>query len=92
MVVLRRQGTNGGVCIREENTQFFSESGALELQVLNPSPFNAMSIAAGITTALEGMTVKVSAVDPGLVRIEMPEADRTNENAIRLLNLVGATR
>jgi len=84
--------TNGGVVIREENTQFYSESGALELQVLNPSPFNAMSIANGVTTALEGLQVKVSAVDPGLVRIELPEADRTNENAIRLLNLVGATR
>lgn len=84
--------TNGGVVIREENTQFFSESGALELQVLNPSPFNAMSIAAGVTTALDGITAKVSAVDPGLVRIELPEADRTNENAIRLLNLVGAMR
>jgi len=83
---------NGGVVIREENTQFFSESGALELQVLNPSPFNAMSIANGITTALEGVQAKVSAVDPGLVRIELPDADRTNENAIRLLNLVGNMR
>lgn len=83
---------NGGVVIREENTQFFSESGALELQVLNPSPFNAMSVANGVTTALEGTSAKVSAVDPSLVRIELPEADRTNENAIRLLNLVGAVR
>ncbi|MBM3973685.1 MAG: flagellar basal body P-ring protein FlgI [Planctomycetes bacterium] len=84
--------TNGGVVIREENTKFFSESGALELQVLNPSPFNAMSIANGVTTALEGTSAKVSAIDPSLVRIDLPEADRTNENAIRLLNLVGAMR
>jgi flagellar P-ring protein precursor FlgI len=83
---------NGGIVVLEENTQFFSESGALELQVLNPSPFNATSIAAGIATALEGTAAKVSAVDPALVRIELTDADRTNENALRLLNLVGSVR
>lgn len=84
--------TNGGVVIREENTQFFSESGALELQVLNPSPYNASSIAAGIASALDGSAAKVAAIDQGLVRIELPDAERTNENAIRILNLVGNVR
>jgi flagellar P-ring protein precursor FlgI len=84
--------TNGGVVIREENTQFFSESGALELQVLNPTPYNASSIAAGIASALDGSNAKVAAVDQGLVRIELPDAERTNENAIRILNLVGNVR
>ena len=84
--------TNGGVVIREENTQFFSESGALELQVLNPTPYNASSIAAGIAAALDGSNAKVAAIDQGLVRIELPDAERTNENAIRILNLVGTVR
>jgi flagellar P-ring protein precursor FlgI len=83
---------NGGVVIREENTSFFSQSGALELQVVNPSPFNAVSIAAGVRTALAGSSALVSAVDPGLVRIELPDDDRTNENALRILNLVGEVR
>jgi flagellar P-ring protein precursor FlgI len=83
---------NGGVVVREEGTSFFSESGALELQVLNPSPFNASSIAAGARTALDGTSALVSAVDPGLIRIELPDADRSNENALRILNLVGNVR
>jgi len=83
---------NGGLVVREEQTSFFSESGALELQVLNPSPFNASSIAAGVALALEGSAAKVSPIDPGLVRIELPDEDRTNENALRILNLVGGVR
>lgn len=84
--------TNGGLVVREEATSFFSESGALELQLLNPSPFNASSIAAGARTALDGSSALVSAVDPSLIRIELPDADRTNENALRILNLVGNVR
>jgi flagellar P-ring protein precursor FlgI len=83
---------NGGLVVREEATSFFSESGALELQVLNPSAFNAASIAAGIAVALDGSNAKVSAVDPSLVRIDLPDDDRTNDNAIRILNLVGNVR
>lgn len=83
---------NGGTVMREEATSFFSESGALELQVLNPSPFNAASIAAGVATALDGSAAKVSAVDPSLVRIDLPDEERTNENALRILNLVGNVR
>ncbi|MEO6594064.1 MAG: flagellar basal body P-ring protein FlgI [Planctomycetota bacterium] len=83
---------NGGLVVREEATSFFSESGSLELQVLNPCPFNAMSIAAGVRTALDGSQAQVSAVDPALVRIELSDADRTNENALRILNLVGNVR
>ncbi|MBL8728249.1 MAG: flagellar basal body P-ring protein FlgI [Planctomycetes bacterium] len=83
---------NNGLVVREEQTSFFSESGALELQVLNPSPYNAASIAAGVRTALDGSAAIVSPVDPSLVRIELPDADRTNENALRILNLVGNVR
>jgi flagellar P-ring protein precursor FlgI len=84
--------TNGGLVVREENSSFFSESGALELALMNPGTFNAASIAAGARTALHGSDVRVSAVDSSLVRIELPENDRTNENAVRILNLIGEVR
>lgn len=83
---------NGGHVIREETCSFFSESGALELQLLNPSPFNCSSVAAGIRTALDGTAAVVSAVDTSLVRIELPDDERTPENAMRILNLVGEVR
>lgn len=83
---------NNGLIVREEATSFFSESGALELQVLNPSPFNAASVAAGVATALAGTTAKIGAIDPGLVRIDLPDEERTPENALRILNLVGGVR
>ena len=83
---------NGGLVIREEPSSFYSESGALELQLLNPSPYNAASVASGIKTTLDGTLAKVAAVDTALVRIELPEDERTDENAIRILNLIGNTR
>lgn len=82
----------GGLVVREEGTSFFSESGALELQLLNPSAFNAASVAAGMRMALEGTSAHVTPVDTSLVRIEMPDDERTNENAMKLLNLVGQVR
>lgn len=83
---------NGGLVVRGQNSSFFSESGALELRLLNPSTFNAASIAQGIDTALDGTSARVSPVDSALVRIELPEDDRTAVNAMRILNLVGETR
>lgn len=83
---------NGGLCIREENTSYFSESGALELQVLNPSPFNAASIANGMRAALAGSQAVVRVVDSGLVRVELPENQRTSERAVEIINTVGDVR
>ncbi|MBM4061284.1 MAG: flagellar basal body P-ring protein FlgI [Planctomycetes bacterium] len=83
---------NGGLVVREQPCSFYSESGMLELQLLNPSPFNAASVAAGIAATLDGTAARVAAVDTSLVRIELPEEERTDENAIRILNLVGNTR
>jgi flagellar P-ring protein FlgI len=83
---------NNGLVIREEPCSFFSESGALELQLLNPSPFNAASIAQGVATALAGSGAVVAPVDTALVRIDLPDRERTNENALRILNLVGNVR
>ena len=83
---------NGGLVIRQMRTSFFSESGALELRLLNPSPFNSSSVASGITTTLAGMGMQVSAVDPSMVRIEMPADSRTNEYAMQVLGLIGNVR
>lgn len=83
---------NGGLCIREENTSYFSESGALELQVLNPSPFNAASIANGMRAALAGSQAVVRVVDSALVRVELPENQRTSERAVEIINTVGDVR
>lgn len=84
--------SNGGLCVREEPCSFYSESGALEMQLLNPSAFNAASVAAGIKATLDGTQAIVTAVDTTLVRIELPEDERTEENALRIINLVGNTR
>lgn len=83
---------NGGLVVREENSSFFSESGALELTLMNPGVFNSASVAAGARTALAGMNAKVTPVDGSLVRIELPEDERTPEHAIRVLNLIGDVR
>ncbi|MFK7738706.1 MAG: flagellar basal body P-ring protein FlgI [Planctomycetota bacterium] len=83
---------NGGLVVREENTSFYSESGALELTLLNPSPYNSLSIANGINTALAGVAAKVESVDPAMVRILLPASQRTNENAQRLLGMIGNVR
>lgn len=83
---------NGGLVIRNQPSSFFSESGALELRLLNPSPFNAASVAQGIHTALDGSDAIVTPVDTSLVRIELPDRDRTAQNALQILNLVGEVR
>ncbi len=83
---------NGGLVIRTPEASHYSESGALELRLTNPSPFNAMSVANGVRTALDGSSASVSVVDMSLVRIELPEAERTEENALRLLAFVGNVR
>jgi flagellar P-ring protein precursor FlgI len=82
----------GGLVVRDLDSSFFSESGNLELQLINPSPFNAMSVAKGITSALDGVQAKVVSVDTTLVRIELPESMRTNETALRLIDLIGRVR
>lgn len=81
-----------GVVVRDLESSFFSESGHLELQVANPSPFNAQSIAEGIRTALADRGHRVLAVDPSLVRIEMPPAARTQANAVEILGAIGEIR
>jgi len=82
----------GGDVIRELPSSLLSESGSLELRLRNPSPFNASSVASGIATALAGSGVEVTAVNPALVRLELPDAQRNDNEAMRLLTLVGDVR
>lgn len=84
--------TGGGQVVRDLESSFFSASGHLELQVLNPSPHNSLAIANGMRSALQGLGLEVTAVDPTLVRIELPPDQRTNENAMRILGLVRDVR
>lgn len=83
---------NGGLVVREENTSFFNESGSLELTLLNPSPFNSLSVGKGISTALAGMNILVNSIDPSMVRLELPDDKRTNEYAMQVLGLIGNVR
>lgn len=83
---------NGGLIIDDEQSSFFSESGAVELTLLNPTPFNSSSVAAGASAALAGMGIRVTAVDPSMVRLELPEDKRTNEYAMVVLGLIGNVR
>jgi flagellar P-ring protein precursor FlgI len=82
----------GARVVRGMQSSFFSESGAIELRLRSPSPFNAMSVLRGLQTALDGTTAHVSAVDAALVRIELPVDERSEENAMRVLGLVGEVR
>jgi len=82
----------GGLVVRQQNSSYFSESGALELRLLNPSTFNSASVAQGIHMTLEGSAATVTPVDSSLVRIELPERERTRMNAMRILNLIGGVR
>ena len=84
--------SSGGYVVRSVDSSFYSESGAIELRVSTPTPFNASSIADGIRTELLKEGLMVTAVDPSLVRIMVPADQRTHENAIRLLNRVGNVR
>lgn len=81
-----------GLVVRDLESSFFSESGDLELQVSNPSPFNAASIAAGVREALGGTDYRAFAVDPTLVRIVLPPAARTQSNAVDILTRIGEVR
>lgn len=83
---------NGGQVVKNLESSFWSESGCLELRLLNPSPFNAASIAEGVRSVVTDLGLSVEAVDQSLVRIPMPADKRTNTMALQLLNLIGEVR
>ncbi|MDX1450721.1 MAG: flagellar basal body P-ring protein FlgI, partial [Acidimicrobiia bacterium] len=84
--------SGGGQVLRDLDSTYFSENGDLELQLLAPSAMTAASIASGIRRVLEGTGLEAMPVDPTMVRITFPEEQRTDQNAIRILNLIGDVR
>jgi flagellar P-ring protein precursor FlgI len=84
--------SGGGQVLHDLESSFFSENGDLELQLLAPSVMTAASIAAGMRRALGDTGLQVVVVDPAMVRIIIPEEQRTNSNAIDILMLVRDVR
>lgn len=82
----------GGEVIENLPSSMLSESGSLELRLRNPSAFNASSVARGIATALAGTEASVEAVNPSIVRIELPDGQRNDQAAMRVLTMVGDIR
>jgi len=83
---------DGGYVVRDVASSYYSEAGDIELEVSRPSPFNAASIADGARRALAELGLRVTAVDPTLVRIEVPADNRTHEGALAILNRIGGVR
>ena len=82
----------GGEVIENLPSSMLSESGSLELRLRNPSAFNASSVARGIATALAGTNASVEAVNPSIVRVELPDGQRNDQEAMRVLTMVGDIR
>lgn len=83
---------NKGLVVRDNPSSYFSESGAIELRLTNPSPFNAASVCKGVQAALAGSAAKVTVADMALVRIELPQVDRSEANANELISFLGEVR
>lgn len=82
----------GGVVVEELRSRFLSEKGDLELRLINPSLATAQAVAIGIDRALKGTGCRAAVVDRSLVRITLPEDQRNERYAIRVLNLIRDVR
>ena len=83
---------DGGIVIRDMPSSYFSEAGDLEIEVTTPSNFTAMRIAEGIRKVLMDEEVTVSAVDQGLVRIQLPLKSRNQGTAMAILSRIRDVR
>src|SRR5580765_3501981 len=79
-----------GFAVRPMESSYFSEAGAVELQLINPSVGDALAIGKAIAGALAGEPFQVEPVDSSLVRILFPEPQRTGVRALEVLQRVGA--
>jgi flagellar P-ring protein precursor FlgI len=84
--------SRGGQVLYNRDSSFFSENGDLELLLLNPSVGTATSIASGIRRVLDGTGFQVKAVDESMVRIMFPEEQQTDDNAMRIIDLIANVR
>jgi len=79
-----------GFAVRPMESSYFSEAGAVELQLINPNVADALAISKAIAGALAGEQYQVEPADSGLVRILFPEQQRTGQRALEVLQRVGS--
>src|SRR5262245_46489312 len=79
-----------GFAVRPMESSYFSEAGAVELQLINPNVADALAIGKAIAGALAGEQYQVEPADSGLVRILFPEQQRTGQRALEVLQRVGS--
>jgi flagellar P-ring protein precursor FlgI len=86
--------TSGGTVIRDVPTSYFSDAGAIEYRLHQPSNAVAVGLTDAIRKAVSNspiwsqLRLTVSTVDKSLVRIEMPMELQTAANAAALLALI----
>ena len=78
-----------GIVIRPMESNYFSEAGALELQLRNPSVADALAITQRVQKELANDPYEIETVDSGLIRIQFPDKLRTSTNALDVLYRIG---
>jgi len=80
--------SGGAIVVDAPESYFLSEEGKLELQLVNPDLLTAHNIASGISSLLKSTGCTARVKDRTLVQILMPTELQTQDDAIRVLNLV----
>ena len=80
--------SDGAVVVEAPRSYFLSEEGNLELQLINPDLATASNIAAAINNSLSETGCRARVQDRTLVQVLMPANLQTEDDAIRVLNLV----
>lgn len=80
--------SDGAVVVEAPRSYFLSEEGNLELQLINPDLATASNIAAAINAVLADTGCRARVQDRTLVQVLMPANLQTEDDAIRVLNLV----
>ena len=78
----------GATVVEAPHSYFLSEAGHLELQLINPDLLTANNIAGEIGRILTGTGCNAKVVDRTLVQIALPADQQSQQDAIRVLNLV----
>ena len=78
-----------GLVVRPMESSYFSETGALELQLRNPSVSDSLAVTQQIRKVLEKDPFEIETVDSGLIRIQFPDKLRTPSNALDVLYRIG---
>jgi flagellar P-ring protein precursor FlgI len=84
--------SRGGRIVEALEPDLLSEAGDLELLMRNPSLRTAHNVADGVNRLLGDSGVAARAHDESLVRIGLPEAQRTRDGVLRVLALIQDVR